>query len=285
MKNLYQLIFLFAIPTFACSTVDRFLQPEIAAQEHTTADPSTVDEPPDDIQAVWWQPPPGTTWQWQLTGSVDYTFDVDMYDIDLFNTSPEEISRLHEEDRTVICYFSAGSWENWRQDSSSFPESLLGKQLEGWPDERWLDIRQLNTLGPLLQARLDLAVDKGCDGVEPDNIDGYANKSGFPLSSADQLTFNTWLAGEAHQRNLSIGLKNDLDQIEQLVGFYDWALNEQCFEYNECETLTPFIYAGKAVLGVEYELDPSQFCTRAQAMQLSWMKKNWDLDAWMAPCW
>ena len=228
---------------------------------------------------------PGTTWQWQLTGAIDYSYDVDMYDIDLFDAAPDDIIHLHDDGRTVICYFSAGSWEDWRPDAHQFSETLLGKPLEGWPDERWLDIRQLDILGPLLQERLNLAVDKDCDGVEPDNVDGYTNGSGFPLSFSDQLAFNTWLAEEAHRRNLSIGLKNDLSQIEQLVDLFDWALNEQCFEYDECETLAPFIQTGKAVLGVEYELNPSQFCTMAQSMQFSWMKKNWDLDAWVAPCW
>jgi hypothetical protein len=143
----------------------------------------------------------------------------------------------------------------------------------------------MDILGPLLEYRLDLAVEKGCDGVEPDNVDGYANNTGFPLSPEDQLMFNSWLAEKAHQRNLSVGLKNDLDQIEALIGYFDWALNEQCFEYEECIKLSPFIDAGKAVFGVEYELEPEQFCPQAQSMQFSWMKKNWDLDPWMAPCW
>jgi hypothetical protein len=281
LRKPFLVISLLAILISACSSDESFTQP----QTLTSAAPSSTDYSPENPQASWWQPSPGTTWQWQLTGTVDSSFDVDMYDVDLFNVTSDEISQLHEEDRVVICYFSAGSWEDWRQDSSRFPESLLGKQLDGWPDERWLDIRQLDSLGPLLQARLDLAIDKGCDGVEPDNMDGYANNSGFPLSASDQLTFNTWLADEAHQRNLSIGLKNDLDQIEQLVGIYDWALNEQCFEYDECDTLIPFIRSGKAVFGVEYELEPSHFCAQAQEMQFSWMKKNWDLDAWMESCW
>jgi hypothetical protein len=69
----------------------------------------------------------------------------------------------------------------------------------------------LDSLGPILFARLDLAVAKGCDGVEPDNVDGYANNTNFPLTVQDQLQFNIWLANEAHARGLSIGLKNDLD--------------------------------------------------------------------------
>ncbi|MDY6972234.1 MAG: endo alpha-1,4 polygalactosaminidase [Thermodesulfobacteriota bacterium] len=128
------------------------------------------------------------------------------------------------------------------------------KTLEGWPDERQLDIRRLYLLGPILKSRLGLALRKGCDGVEPDNGDGYTNSTGFPLTFQDQLNFNIWLADEAHARSLPIGLKNDLGQINELLCYYDWALNEQCFQYNEWYLPVPFVNAGKAVFGVEYEL-------------------------------
>ena len=160
-----------------------------------------------------------------------------------------------------------------------FPESVLGDPLEGWPGERWLDIRQIDLLAPIMSARLDLAQSKGCDGVEPDNIDGYANQSGFQLSADDQLAYNRWLAEQAHLRQLSIGLKNDLDQVSDLLPHFDWALNEQCFQYNECDLLLPFIQAGKAVFGVEYELEPDAFCSQANALDFDWLKKNLELDA------
>ncbi len=231
-----------------------------------------------------WKPSPGTSWQWQLTGTINTSFDVDMYDIDLFESSQSLIDQLHNDGRIVICYFSAGSWENWRPDAGQYPESLKGKVLEGWPDEKWLDIRQLDVLGPLIETRLDMAVNKGCDGVEPDNVDAYTNDSGFPLTAADQITFNTWLSGQAHSRNLSVGLKNDIDQVTSLVDDFDWALNEQCFQYNECDTLVPFVQAGKAVFGVEYDLQISEFCPEANAMNFDWLKKNLDLDAPRQSC-
>lgn len=231
-----------------------------------------------------WQPSPGTSWQWQLSGSIDTSFDVQMIDIDLFDAPQSVIDQLHADGRVVICYFSAGSWEDWRADAADFPASLLGKPLDDWPNEKWLDIRQLDTLGPLMQTRLDVAVQKQCDGVEPDNVDGFSNDSGFPLSAADQLAYNRWLAEQAHSRGLSIGLKNDLDQIPQLVDYFDWALNEQCFEYDECDTLTPFVAAGKAVFGVEYNLAPAEFCAQANALNFDWLKKNLDLDAERSAC-
>jgi hypothetical protein len=115
---------------------------------------------------------------------------------------------------------------------------VKGKKMQGWP-EYWLDIRS-TTVRTLMAARLDLAVTKDCDGVEPDNVDGYSNDSGFPLTAANQLNYNSWLASEAHKRGLSVGLKNDLEQVTALVGNFDWALNEECSSYNECHMLLPF---------------------------------------------
>lgn len=231
-----------------------------------------------------WQPPPGTTWQWQLSGAIDTSFAVEMYDIDLFDSPQATIDKLHQDGRVVICYFSAGSWEAWRDDADTFPAGVKGKTLDGWPDEKWLDIRQIDQLSPVMTARLDLAVTKNCNGVEPDNVDGYANDSGFPLTGADQLAYNRWLAQQAHQRGLSIGLKNDLDQIPDLLADFDWALNEQCFQYDECDTLLPFVEAGKAVFGVEYSGDAGLFCPQANQMGFSWLKKSLDLDAPRLDC-
>ena len=142
------------------------------------------------------------------------------------------------------------------------------------PVSAGLDIRGLDLLGPLMANRLDLAVSKGCDGVEPDNVDGFENQTGFHLTPADQLVYNRWLAAEAHQRGLSIGLKNDLDQVPELVEDYDWALNEQCFAFDECDLLRPFIQAGKAVFGVEYDGNPEAFCPQANALGFSWLVKT-----------
>ncbi|KAI9003624.1 family 114 glycoside hydrolase, partial [Gaertneriomyces semiglobifer] len=148
-----------------------------------------------------------------------------------------------------ICYFSAGSYENWRPDRDDFKSDMYGKAMEGWEGEYWLDIRK-QTVKDVMIKRLDMAQQKGCDGVEPDNVDGYINDTGLPLTATEQLSYNRFLAQEAHTRGLSIGLKNDLDQLAELVADFDWLLNEECVEFNECQKLTTFINADKAVFGV-----------------------------------
>ena len=124
--------------------------------------------------------------------------------------------------------------------------------MDGWEGEKWLDISNQG-LKPIMKARLDLAVQKGCDGVEPDNMDGYTNNSGFSLSADDQLAYNKFIANEARKRGLSVGLKNDLDQIIELEPFFDFSMNEQCHVYNECDMMQPFIDANKPVFNTEYK--------------------------------
>jgi hypothetical protein len=208
-----------------------------------------------------------------------------MFDIDLFDNSASVVAALHARGRHVVCYLDAGTLEPGRPDTGAFPASVVGKELPDWPGEHWLDIRRLDVLGPILERRLDLCKQKGFDAVEPDNVDAYANDSGFPLTADDQLRFNRFVAHAAHARGLSVGLKNDLDQVQSLEPDFDWALNEQCFQYHECDRLKPFVSAGKAVFVTEYELATSAFCAQANAGGFMAMRKRLDLDAWREPCW
>lgn len=231
-----------------------------------------------------WIPAPHTTWQWQLTTPVNQSVAAKMFDIDLFDNSASVAASLHRRGRRVVCYLDAGTYENFRPDARSFPSSVLGKS-NGWPGERWLDIRRLSVLEPIMGARLALCKKKRFDGVEADNVDGYANDTGFSLTANQQLTYNRWLARTAHRLGLSIALKNDLDQARQLQPLFDYALDEQCFEYSECSQLRPFVAAHKAVFEVEYNLSPSQFCARANADGFMSMRKNLQLDARRQVCW
>ncbi len=242
-----------------------------------------------------WRPALNTSWQWQLISVPKEPFlNVTMYDIDGFDATAATVRRLHatKADRKVVCYISAGSYENWRPDEADFPASVLGDPLDDWEGERWLDIRRYTgPLGDIMRARLDMCKAKGFDAVEFDNVDGYTNETGFDLDADDQLRYNAWLANEAHRRGLSAGLKNDLAQIPALLPYFDWALNEQCWQYQECTTqqngtygYDQFVKAGKAVFTVEYELPTSQFCTKSNAQNFNSLKKNLDLDAYRVAC-
>lgn len=200
---------------------------------------------------AWWKPGVATSWQWQLKGTVNTGYNVNVYDIDLFDTPQATLNQLKAAGRHVVCYFSAGSSEDWRPDFSRFQATDMGNALDGWPGERWLDTRSTNVRAVML-SRLDLARSKGCDGVEPDNVDGYTNSPGFPLTAATQLDYNRFLASAAHARGLAVGLKNDIDQLTALEPSFDFAINEQCNEYSECGGYSVFTSKNKPVFNAEY---------------------------------
>jgi Glycoside-hydrolase family GH114 len=229
-----------------------------------------------------WMPKSGTTWQWQLTGTIDTTVDVQMYDIDLFESSTTLIKSLQTAGRAVVCYFSAGSYEPDRPDSAALMKTGLGKTLDGWPAEKWLDIRSA-AVRQIMQARLDTAKSKGCDGVEPDNVDGFDNDNGLGLTKQDQLDYNTFLATEGHARGLSVGLKNALALVTALQPSFDWALNEECLKYDECDGLAPFVKANKAVFHCEYAKSTTGICDKNPA-GFSTIVKDLDLDAFRLAC-
>ncbi|MBI5753618.1 endo alpha-1,4 polygalactosaminidase [Candidatus Peregrinibacteria bacterium] len=205
-------------------------------------------------QNDWYRPTINTTWQWQLTGKINTNYNADVYDIDLFDTPVQTISFLKLSEKKVLCYFSAGSSEKWRPDFNKFNTASMGKSLSGWAGEKWLDIRSKN-VRDMVSSRLDLAVTKGCTGVEPDNVDGYTNKTGFALTKNDQLNFNRYLANEAHKRGLTIALKNAGDLADELVDYFDLSVNEECHRYNECDQLAVFTQQGKPIFNAEYKFN------------------------------
>ena len=232
-----------------------------------------------------WHPALRVSWQWQLQNApkAGALLDVKMYDVDGFETPKSLVVAMHAKGIKAVCYISAGSWENFRRDADDFPASVLGKS-NGWPGEKWLDIRKRRILKPIMRARMDVCRRKGFDAIEFDNVDGYQNATGFPLTGTDQLRYNVFLANAAHARGLSAFLKNDLGQIPKLLPYFDAALNEQCFQYSECSALRRFVKAGKPVFNVEYKLDRSRFCDRANARNFNSLKKRVALDAWRRPC-
>jgi len=236
-------------------------------------------------EQAWWKPAVRTKWAIQFSNlPILLIPEAEVQNIDLYDTDETVIDLLHKNGKKVICYFSAGSFENWRSDAIDFPLEILGKNLDGWEGERWLDIRRLDKLVPIMTKRFDLAVKKKCDGIDVDNLDGYTQKSGFDLSYLDQINYNKMLATQAHDRGLGIGLKNDLNQILDLVNDYDWAINEECFEYKECHLLLPFIEKGKPVFQIEYKGKSSDFCPKANGFQFSSLKKKLNLDGWVESC-
>lgn len=227
-----------------------------------------------------WQPPPRTSaWQWQLQGKIDPTVEAWAYDVDGFEASKGDVRALHRHRRRAICYLDVGSWESFRPDADRFPRSVIGRVYSGFPDERWLDVSRFQLFVKPLEARIQMCARKRFDAVEPDNVAGWENKTGFRITRGDQLRFNRWIADQVHARGMAVALKNDPRQVEQLVGSFDFAIVEECFQYDECGFYEPFIDRDKAVFEAEYELDPDQFCAAAEALGFSAIRKSYDLFA------
>ncbi|KAK1138315.1 hypothetical protein N8T08_002850 [Aspergillus melleus] len=247
--------------------------------------------------SVKWKPKAGTTWQIELLYPLnDTSYDVDVYDIDLFTNKKETIDDLHKQGRKVICYFSAGSYENWRPDKDKFKKSSLGSVMDGWEDEKWIDIRSDN-VKEIMTDRLDMAVKKGCDGVDPDNVDGYDNENGLDLKQSDSATFMNWLADETHKRNMSIGLKNAGAIIPKVINKMQWSVNEQCAQYEECDTYAAFVHKDKPVFHIEYPKGDdtnnnvnvstkkkNHACEFSGSGNFSTVIKNMNLNNWVQTC-
>jgi hypothetical protein len=235
----------------------------------------------------WWRPEQGLDWQAQYVDELDLDVPADVFSLDLFETTPEQIAALHARGAQVVCYLNAGAWEDWRPESGDFPAAVLGADYAGWPGERWLDIRRIQALAPVIAARFDLCAEKGFDGVDTDNLDGYTNATGFPLSAEDQLAYNRWLAGAAHARELAIGLKNDPAQATELAPDFDWITTESCFAQGWCEELAPFLAADKPVFDIEYtdnDMRTDEFCPKAAELGIDAILKHRELDSWRETC-
>jgi hypothetical protein len=231
-------------------------------------------------------PTPGPTWQIQLQGTLDTSFDVQVYTADFEETPSSVIADLHQAGRTVYCYFSAGTMEPFRSDASQFPPSSLGGPVAGY-NETWVDIRN-DTVRTIMQARISRAAAVGCDGIHPSGLDAFQRSTGFSLTRDDQLAYNRWLATSSHLAGLTIGLvEGDVTLRQDLLADFDWTVAWSCLSASTpCGMVSPFVNAGKASFLVEIG-DASrvaEVCPPARALGLSAIIKRESLDAFRVGC-
>jgi hypothetical protein len=240
------------------------------------------------LETARWMPAADETYQIQYTGKLDLRIPAQIYDLDGFDTPASVVATLHSMHRRAICYIDVGTWENWRLDAKKFPKSVLGEPVSGWPGEKWLDIRQMTILAPIMSKRFDLCKQKGFDGIDPDNIDGYTNDTGFTLTGAEQLTYDTWVAKAAHARGLAVDQKNDNSQVTQLAKVFDFAVLEQCYAQGWCNQFAVYTKSNRLVVDVEYGLTKQRFLTKACANAARYdetaILKKLALDAWVVTC-
>ena len=191
-------------------------------------------------------------WDWQIgrvtplqrTGARA----VDIYDIDGFLTSRGELRRIHTSWQAstlahpkAVCYLDL-AWEDYRPDASPsprgryFPAAALGKVYFGYPQERWVDFRQLNELKPMLNERIAMCARKGFDAVELDDIDSFdpAPVTGFHLTPGDGQNFLAYAFNLVHRYGMTALWKNTPGLAWWGVRYADGAIVEECYVYHEC---------------------------------------------------
>lgn len=221
--------------------------------------------------------PPNTTWYWQLDGTVNVGEAATVYDIDAQEATAALVAELKAKGKTMVGYFSAGTWEAYRPDAGEFPASVIGHKLDGW-NEKYVDIRS-PVVRTIMAARMQMAADKGFVALEPDVMDAWQNDSGFPITQSDQTDYALWIATTAHSLGLLVALKNVPELVPATINSFDFSIAEQAFSQGYYKQLAPFIAQDKAVLAAEYRktVNPT-WCAEAKAAQMSLAFFNLDLN-------
>lgn len=226
-------------------------------------------------------------WDWQLSEPIGAPQGIDIFDTDPDSVNTNTIRRLNAGGVYTICYVSVGTLENYRDDRRGFPASVIGRTYGDWPDERFLDVRQLDVLLPLMRARFQRCKDMGFQAIEPDNMDVYDNESGFRISRRDGVRYIKALADLAHSMGLEIGQKNVPELTQQLIGQMDFVITEGCFRDRWCDDVSAYARAGKPVLAAEYtdtNVNWAAACAYAHANNYSIILKDRDLTAVLETC-
>lgn len=191
------------------------------------------------------------------------------------------IAGLRDKGVRVLCYVSVGTIEDWRSDVAQVPAKAIGKPLPDWEGERYLDIRNRAVLVPLMAQRFQTCADKGFAGVSPDNIDVFANDSGFAISREDALAYLRDLAAAAHGLDLLIGQKNAPDLAPDLAATLDFVIAESCWHWRFCGEFADYTALGKPIFDIEYTDETTDFpaaCAEARKVGISMILKDRNLS-------
>jgi hypothetical protein len=272
----------------AGATADGAAHTDASLQDAQSSDSSS----PADGGAAWWQPGTGVLpWQWEIDHEIVTTNAQDMgtgdttylnaaaaspvvYDIDAFDNSAADVTALHALGKKVICYMEVGAAESYRPDYAQFPTVDLGTAIDGYPQEKYLNINAAAVL-TVIEARVAMCAQKGFDGIEPDIDDSYTDTTGFTITEADNVAYLTTLSAYAHSLGIAWGLKNGGDGgdptsfVADVLPLIDFAVVEEPFFLTTIDYFEPTLYdAGKAMFVAEYTNDTnasSSFCSQAVA--------------------
>ncbi|KAF2729082.1 hypothetical protein EJ04DRAFT_589900 [Polyplosphaeria fusca] len=246
--------------------------------------------------------PKGSSWDIVLKNE-GYTLNdfqniaQEVIDIDLYDNTANDADFIQKlaDKKKVICYFSAGSREDWRDDANDFKwPNDYGKNMTGtepgetWPGENWLNVTSKN-VRDIMTKRVLYAKEKGCNAIDPDNVDGFAptttngpHQDGYKFDASVYRDYVLWLADLAHKNGMAMGLKNAMDLLPGVGSQVDFAVNEQCHALNECGVYKSWQdQKGVAVYNIEYAV---RNCTEKEGVKLSGVFKTLDLNKLGGQC-
>jgi hypothetical protein len=220
-----------------------------------------------------------------------------IWDTDLFQdsnradagipTGPSPVVRaIHAAGHYSICYVEVGAYQQGFPDNGHFARSDYGglgdraTQMQGYSNEYWFNLTGFRHYvsghrGTLRGAAVNIAqaLDKRfgwCkserqDAVEPDDLDGYTNKSTggqtpWGMTQADAAGFERWLAYDIHSHGLAAFQKNDGANATVGARMFDGMIIEECNYYKDPCTgpggdATAYLARHKPVLNAEYTAD------------------------------
>ena len=243
-----------------------------------------------------------------------YSVDVETYHVDMDSISNVSIAHLHSYNKSVSCYINFGTVWNYTSDIDLFTPNMLGNLGDNWQeyyvnitdmDVKYIMFKRLEAAklkgcdsidtdnvdiyrkdieyqtshkkSSISGSRLSKSPISREDKVSirrerflPHDIGG----SGFNLTYNDQVIYNRWIADTAHAFGMKITLKNDLDQIVDLLPYFDGIISEECEKYDECDKMTPFVIANKPVFGVIYNMTDKAGCERMNQMNFNFILKE-----------
>lgn len=186
------------------------------------------------------------------------------------------IHNINAQGKKTVCYIDAGTLEDWRQDREAFitdSHDDFGKKYKGYGGtETWLDISHWQSYTVPMSARIQAAASKGCTAIELDNTDCYENACVSGASYDSMLAWEkewvAWLVETVHSHGMAVGLKNSQELIPQFLNDFEFAINEQCMDYNECGLYKPFVDQNKVVFNVEYNNHNGKVCQESAEYHL-----------------
>jgi len=247
----------------------------------TTTNPVTTGD--------WYRPALKTKWSWQNEGNIEIIDNVSMYVVDLFTIEGSDITAIHDGGHKVMCVFHSAqvniSDDNSDPDQEKYDVDVRQNYTDDTNTSKWLDISQ-GSVRDNLTKRIDIAQEKGCDGVVPTDTYMYnISGTGVTFDSDAQKKYNIRLANYAHDQNLTVGLKDDKSQIFSLVEYYDFALTRDCYALGHCDAYEYFVEKKKPVFDTElnttYPLNSTirnTMCADANKRKYSTIVVTYDLN-------